>query len=191
MDMRCHVKEKAGVVDQAFWVFAYGSLMWFPGFQPTEVVTARVHGWHRAMCVRSTIYRGRPESPGLVLGLDRGGSCLGLALRVADDETQEVKDYLHGREMVTEVYAPCFVPARLADGRRVSAWCFPVRRDHPQYAGRLAPAQAVAMVRQGSGQSGPCLDYLVNTVEHLRRLGIRDAGLEKLLHSAQGESVGG
>ena len=173
--------------DNAFWVFGYGSLMWFPGFVPAESVIARVHGWHRAMCVRSTIYRGRPEAPGLVLGLDRGGSCLGLGLRVAADEVEAVKAYIYGREMVTEVYAPTFVNAALADGRRVRAWCFPVRRDHAQYAGRLSLDEAAAMVRLGVGQSGTSLDYLASTVEQLRQLGLHDAGLERLLACARRE----
>lgn len=168
-------------VSEDFWVFAYGSLMWFPGFQPVESVLARVHGWHRAMCVWSTIYRGRPEAPGLVLGLDRGGSCRGLALRVAPDEAEAVRAYLHGREMVTNAYAPRFLPATLDDGRRIRAWAFPMRRDHPQYAGRLPPADAAAVIRTAEGQSGPCRDYLANTVAQLRQLGIRDAGLEALL----------
>lgn len=167
-----------------FWVFAYGSLMWFPGFEPAETMTARVWGWHRAMCVRSTIYRGNPEAPGLVLGLDRGGSCQGLALRVAEVEIEAVRAYLYGREMVTGVYRPSFLAARLADGRRVSAWSFPVRRDHPQYAGSLPQDEALAMILRGVGRSGSSLDYLANTVMELRRIGIRDAGLERLLACA-------
>lgn len=171
--------------EDEFWVFAYGSLMWLPGFTPAEAMIARVHGWHRAMCIRSTIYRGRPEAPGLVLGLDRGGSCRGMALRVAATEVEEVKAYIYGREMVTEVYAPTFLKTVLADGRQVLSWAFPARRDHPQYAGHLPLDQAAAMVRNGVGQSGTSLDYLTSTVERLHELGIRDGGLERLLLCAR------
>jgi cation transport protein ChaC len=173
--------------DGAFWVFAYGSLMWYPGFEPAEAVVAKVHGWHRAMCVLSTVYRGRPEAPGLVLGLDRGGSCVGMVLRVAAEQVEAVKAALYEREMVTQVYAPTFIPAVLADGRRVRAWAFPVRRDHVQYAGHLPLDQAAAMIRDGVGNSGRALDYLANTVDHLRSLGIHDGGLERLLACARSE----
>lgn len=164
-----------------FWVFAYGSLMWRPDFEFTEVQTARVRGWHRAMCILSTIYRGRPERPGLVLGLDRGGSCLGRAFRIEAHAVERVKALLHEREMPTNVYDPRMLRATLADGRTVLAYGFVSRRDHAQYAGRLLPAQAVALIRQGHGASGACRDYLANTVLHLRELGIRDMRLERLL----------
>ncbi|HLN25575.1 MAG TPA: gamma-glutamylcyclotransferase [Patescibacteria group bacterium] len=169
-------------MDGNFWVFGYGSLIWRPGFEFEESTTATLHGWHRAMCILSTLYRGSAREPGLVLGLDRGGSCRGVAFRIAAGKAEAIRQYLYDREMITQVYTPRFAPLRLADGRRVSGYLFTARRDHVQYSGPLSPDQAVALIRQGAGSGGTCRDYLASTVEHLERLGIRDAALARLLH---------
>ncbi|MGE5504914.1 MAG: gamma-glutamylcyclotransferase, partial [Actinomycetota bacterium] len=114
-------------------MFAYGSLMWRPDFDHAEARPARLLGWHRALCILSTHYRGCPERPGLVLGLDRGGSCVGRAFRVEADKAEAVLRLLHEREMITNVYQPRFLPVTLDDGRRVPAWSFIVDRRHRQY----------------------------------------------------------
>lgn len=161
-----------------FWVFGYGSLMWRPGFAHTETRTARLHGYRRALCVYSHVHRGTPVRPGLVLGLDRGGSCLGLAFRVPGELEEEVVAYLRGRELVTNVYRERRVGVRLADGARVSALTYVIDRAHDQYAGALDVGRAAEHVRGAAGQSGPNEDYVLNTVAHLRALGIRDHWLE-------------
>lgn len=166
-----------------FWVFGYGSLMWNPGFPHLEVRAARLRGFHRHFCVYSHIYRGTPECPGLVLGLDRGGSCRGLAFRVPAAEGREVLDYLHAREMITAVYRPSWLTVETALGR-LRAATFVVDRAHVQYAGRLAPARTVDLVLQGSGSTGNCLDYLEKTVHHLEALGLPDPSLKRLLRLA-------
>lgn len=163
------------------WVFAYGSLMWQPDFDYVEARPALLRGYHRAMCILSTHYRGRAEAPGLVLGLDRGGSCRGRAFRVAAERAEAVIALLHDREMITGVYRPGPLPVTLDDGRRVAAHGFVVRRDHPQYRGRLRPDEAARLVRQGSGSRGSSRDYLASTVAHLDELGIRDGSLHRLL----------
>ncbi|MCR6633101.1 MAG: gamma-glutamylcyclotransferase [Magnetospirillum sp.] len=166
-------------------MFAYGSLMWRPDFAPAETHPARLAGWHRAMCILSTVYRGTPERPGLVLGLDRGGSCLGRALRVEAGEWAAVKAALDARELITGVYRPRFVPVRLDDGRRVAAYAFVCDRDHRQYwSGPLD--EAVRLIRQGHGSGGPARDYLASTVEHLHALGIADSRLHRLLLRVDG-----
>lgn len=104
-----------------FWVFGYGSLMWRPGFAHTEIRRARLHGFRRALCVSSFIYRGTPERRGLVLGLDRGGSCVGLAFRVPPGLREEVLAYLRDRELVTRVYLERMLPVRLEGGENVEA----------------------------------------------------------------------
>ncbi|MGE5515265.1 MAG: gamma-glutamylcyclotransferase [Bacteroidota bacterium] len=167
-------------------MFAYGSLIWRPDFQPAETTMARLAGWHRAMCILSTVYRGTPACPGLVLGLDRGGSCLGRALRVEAAEWPAVKAMLDARELVTGVYTPRFVPLRLADGRRVAAYAFTCDRSHPQYW-RGPRDQAVRLIRQGRGTGGPARDYLACTVEHLAALGIADRSLHALLSHVDDE----
>ncbi len=171
---------------QDFWVFGYGSLMWRPGFDYVECQTGLLRGWRRSMCVLSTHYRGTPERPGLVLGLDRGGACLGRAFRVEPSQAEAVRLYLHEREMIADVYHPRWLPVSLRDGRRVRAYGFVANAGHAQYTGRLTDAEAAALIRAGRGEAGSCRDYLANTVEHLRGLGIRDALLCRLLAVVDG-----
>ncbi len=161
------------------WVFAYGSLIWRPGFPYREAEPARLLGYHRWLCVYSFIHRGTPECPGLVLGLDRGGSCRGVAYRVEAEREAEVLAYLDEREMGTAVYERRRLPVATPRGR-VSAWCYVVRRDHVQYAGRLPPGQCLDLIRQGVGRSGCNAEYVINTVAHLEELGIIDRPLVDL-----------
>ena len=148
------------------WVFAYGSLMWRPDFPFVERVEARLVGAHRALCVYSFVHRGTPERPGLVLGLDRGGTCRGIAYRVTAAERSDTIAYLRAREQVTSVYRECMRPIWLKrePQRRVPALCYMVDRGHAQYAGRLSLEQQLHHVRQGHGQSGANRDYVVATV---------------------------
>jgi cation transport protein ChaC len=168
---------------EEFWVFGYGSLMWRPGFDFIERVVGRVHGFHRALCVYSHVHRGTPERPGLVLGLDRGGSCRGVGYRVAASMWQETVSYLRAREQVTLVYREASVDVMTDEGRRFQALTYAIDRSHPQYAGRLPLDRLVELVRQGVGRSGHCTDYIRNTVSHLRELGIHDTELEKLVQA--------
>jgi glutathione-specific gamma-glutamylcyclotransferase len=161
-----------------FWVFGYGSLIWRPGFAHVETQRARLHGYHRSLCVYSFVHRGTRERPGLVLGLDRGGSCIGLAFRVPGDLRDEVITYLRERELVTNVYLERMLKVRLDSGRTVEAVTYIVDRQHEQYAGALDAAHAAAVVRGAVGQSGINEDYVLSTLEHLKALGIRDHWLE-------------
>ncbi|VVT34983.1 gamma-glutamylcyclotransferase [Hoeflea sp. EC-HK425] len=161
-----------------FWVFGYGSLMWRPGFAHEEARQARLFGYHRALCVRSFVHRGTPERPGLVLGLDRGGSCHGVAFRVRPADRDAVTDYLRARELVTNVYLETTRKVRLDDGRDVRALTYVVDRGHTQYGGALSVKDALSQVSGAVGQSGPNEDYVINTVDHLRTLRIRDQHLE-------------
>lgn len=165
-----------------FWVFAYGSLMWRPGFAFLESVTAHLSGARRALCVWSFVHRGTREHPGLVLGLDRGGSCRGVAYRIAAVNHDAVVAYLRERELVTDVYREVFRPVRLdlADRPVVRALTYVVDRAHRQYAGHLAPEAIFRHVRDSHGRSGANADYVLNTVRHLRSLGFRDPVLEKV-----------
>lgn len=163
-----------------FWVFGYGSLIWRPGFAHVETQKARIYGYRRALCIDSHIYRGTPDRPGLVLGLDRGGSCLGMAFRVSGECYQEVIAYLRERELVTQVYLEKTVPISLVGGQVVKAVTYVVDRTHPQYTGPLDPAYAAARVSGAVGQAGPNEEYVLNTIEHLRSLGIRDRWLEQV-----------
>ncbi|MFN3719867.1 MAG: gamma-glutamylcyclotransferase [Rhizobium rhizophilum] len=163
-----------------FWVFGYGSLMWNPGFPYEERVLARLGGYRRSLCVRSYVHRGTEERPGLVLGLDRGGSCKGVAFRVAPVNWQSAVDYLRERELVTSVYLERHVRTRLADGRDVRALTYVIDRAHSQYAGAIAVDEAARIVESAVGRSGPNPVYVANTVAHMRELGIRDHWLESV-----------
>lgn len=160
-------------------VFAYGSLMWKPGFAYTAVQPARLHGYHRSLCIYSFEHRGTPQRPGLVLGLDRGGSCRGLVYRVAAAESAAVQTYLDARELTTDVYLRRWLPV-YTDAGAVTALCYVARRDHVQYAGKLAELELLRLVRQGVGGMGPCVDYVVSTVAHLDEMGVHDHGLRAL-----------
>jgi len=163
-----------------FWVFGYGSLIWRPGFQYEERCRALLRGLHRSLCVRSWVHRGTREQPGLVLGLDIGGSCKGVAMRVADHERPRVHQYLREREMVTAVYVEDWRSIELSDGRRVRALVYRVDRSHPQYAAGLSYQEQAKIVRRAQGKSGVNTDYVRSTVEAMRREAIRDHRLEKL-----------
>jgi cation transport protein ChaC len=161
-----------------FWVFGYGSLMWRPGFAHVETRRARLAGYRRALCIHSHVHRGTAERPGLVLGLDRGGACIGLAYRVPGNLRAEVVAYLRERELVTSVYIERLLNVRLEDGTAAPALAYVVDRSHEQYAGRLDAEAAARQVRGAVGVSGPNEEYVFNTVQHLKALGIRDRWLE-------------
>ncbi len=167
--------------EREHWVFGYGSLMWDPGFPHAETVPARVRGWHRAFCITSHNYRGTPERPGAVLGLDRGGSCVGRAFRVDPADWPAAAAYLDEREMVHYTYERRWVRARLEDGRTVMALTYVADRSHERYCGG-APVEHIArLIATGRGKRGSARDYLANVVAQLDALGIRDGALHALL----------
>jgi cation transport protein ChaC len=171
------------------WVFGYGSLMWRPGFDFVERVPARLIGEHRALCVYSFVHRGTPEKPGLVLGLDRGGACRGIAFRIAENNRAGTVAYLRAREQVTSVYREVTRSVWLENEarQRVGALAYVVDRGHVQYAGRLTLAEQLRHVMQGHGQSGANREYVLSTVKAIEAEGFRDATLHQLslmLHDA-------
>lgn len=165
-----------------FWVFGYGSLMWRPGFAFEDALPAHLEGERRAFCVQSFVYRGTPEQPGLVLGLDRGGSCRGMAFRVAGELRDSVLGYLRERELVTNSYLEVERNIRLERPSRdyVRAVTYVVDREHPQYAGELSRQAVLAQVRDSVGKAGTNREYVLATAAHLAGLGIEDADLEWL-----------
>jgi cation transport protein ChaC len=176
-----------------FWVFGYGSLMWRPGFPFLEARPARLYGAHRALCVYSFFHRGSETEPGLVLGLDRGGSCRGMAFRVAGENGDSVMAYLRERELVTNVYREATCPVRLDDGHGavVPAVAYLVDRHHRQYAGILSSELTLEIVRHGHGHSGANRDYVLDTARHLAGMHIRDARLEWLAARLESETASG
>ena len=163
------------------WVFGYGSLMWHPGFPHDTVEPALIVGWHRSFCVHSAGHRGTPEWPGLVVALKPGGECRGLAIRVEARHKASTLAYLWQREMVlADGYLPQRVSARLSGGRVLEALTFVADPQHEAYAGELSLAEAADRIATARGLRGTNRDYLVRTLEHLERLGIRDGALDAL-----------
>jgi len=175
-------------VHDEFWIFGYGSLIWRPGFDYIEREPAKLTGLHRRLCVYSFVHRGTPEKPGLVLGLDRGGACRGVAYRVAPHLREQTVAYLREREQATSVYLETYRQVDLIaqPERRVRALVFCVDRGHVQYAGRLTIEQQLHLVRQGHGRSGINRDYVLSTVEALEALGFRDRDLHMLAQALKG-----
>jgi cation transport protein ChaC len=168
------------------WVFAYGSLMWRPGFAYDEARRARLIGYRRCFCIYSVHHRGTPERVGMVLGLDRGGVCEGVAYRIAASNVTAAKAYLRAREQVSGVYREALLPVELEHPpgetpTETMALAYIVEPAHPAYAGRLPLSLQARLIRGGKGASGANLDYLVSTVRHLIELGIRERELERLV----------
>jgi glutathione-specific gamma-glutamylcyclotransferase len=165
------------------WIFAYGSLMWRPGFAYEEARHARLIGYRRCFCIYSMYHRGTPQRPGLVLGLDRGGTSEGIAYRISAVNYPAIVRYLREREQVSGVYREMRVAVALLGGtrREVMALTYVVERAHPSYAGRLSLVRQARLIRGASGLSGMNLDYLISTLCHLAELGIREPDLERLL----------
>jgi glutathione-specific gamma-glutamylcyclotransferase len=180
------------------WIFGYGSLMWRPGFSYAERAPARLENYHRCFCITSTHHRGSADRPGLVLGLDRGGACDGIAYRVASADAPVVRAYLRQRELINGVYRERLVPLGLSDGshRTVRGLTYIVERAHPSYAGNNSLQRQAHLIRGARGLSGDNLDYLVNTVRSLQASGIRERDLERLVaiaapHVAQRATLSG
>jgi cation transport protein ChaC len=161
------------------WVFGYGSLIWNPAFHFTERVVGTVHGYHRRFCLWAHLGRGRPERPGLMLGLERGGSCRGVAYHIAPDAVAEELDIVWRREMIGGAYVPRWVSVYTPVGL-VRALTFTINRAHERYARDLQDDEAADAIAGASGFLGACADYLINTVDHLAELGIHDRPLERL-----------
>ncbi len=175
-----HAPETGRAGHGELWVFGYGSLMWRPGFVYAHRCRATLRGWRRSLCVYSHVYRGTPERPGLVLGLDRGGACAGVAFQVAAALRESTIRYLREREQVTAVYLERTVPVTLDAGGRVEALVYVADRTHAQYAGRLDRETMLAVVRAGRGQAGDNAAYVTETQDHLAAIGVRDRELEWL-----------
>ena len=180
----------AGTPGHDVWVFGYGSLIWNPLLEHVERLAATVHGFHRRFCLRSRMGRGSIEQPGLVLGLDFGGCCHGVAFRIAAERARHELTLLWRREMVLGSYAPRWVRVR-AGGRTLRALAFVVNHDHPHYAGKLPEEMVVSTLASAHGRFGSGADYLYQTVDCLIANGIHDPHLialrERVLAAAGGE----
>jgi cation transport protein ChaC len=162
------------------WIFAYGSLMWDPEFSRRRAKTALLRGYHRRFCLYSYDYRGTRDRPGLTLGLDRGGACRGIVFLLPPETLTEAIDTLWSREMTApRVYDMRSLAVWTGCGR-LRAFGFTVRRDHPDYAGRLSLDETARIIAGAAGRRGANRDYLASTMRHLADLGLADPPLARL-----------
>ncbi|MEO8158388.1 MAG: gamma-glutamylcyclotransferase [Betaproteobacteria bacterium] len=161
------------------WVFGYGSLIWNPLLEFAERRAARIHGFHRGFYVWSKVNRGSPDVPGLVLGLDGGGSCHGVAYRLHREKVADELAILWRREMIAGTYLPRWVSAQTGAGA-VRAIAFVVNRTKPGYTGKLTDERIVAIASRATGHYGSCADYLIQTAGSLEAHGIPDTRLSRL-----------
>jgi len=162
------------------YVFGYGSLIWNPAFHFEDKTPALLRGYHRRFCLRLLQGRGTRENPGLMLALDHGGACKGVAFRIAAPKAREELHVLWQREMFGGAYNARWVNLLAAGGGRLRAVTFVINRRHPRYLPELSLEQTAALIATGCGDLGSCREYLENTIAHLAALGLHDAGLERI-----------
>ena len=163
------------------WLFGYGSLIWNPTVHTVERRVARIAGWHRAFCLSVQAGRGSPEQPGLVLGLDAGGECTGVAYRMDESLLHDELALLWRREMVAGSYIPRWVDVHDEHGTRFgSAIAFTMDTCCEQYAGHLSEQEVIDRLATATGMLGSAADYLFRTCAGLRACGMVDAALERL-----------
>ena len=172
------------------WVFGYGSLIWNPAFHYAEHRVGTLHGWHRRFCLWLRMGRGSPDNPGLMLALDRGGTCRGVAFRIPAAEVRPELLLVWRREMIGGAYLARWVMVRTEAGP-VRAVTFVANRENDRYAGRLGDAEIAERIATARGELGTCASYLQQTVEHLRALELRDTGLERLRRVVEGQASRG
>lgn len=158
------------------WVFAYGSLIWNPILQYDRCQVGKIYGWHRRFCMWTPAGRGTPETPGLTLALERGGSCRGVAYRIPEHDISAELLLLWQREMVVGSYIPRWVKV-LTEGEPVNAIAFTINPHHPLYAPGLSVAEIATSISRAEGALGACSDYLWQTIAGLANVGITDQRL--------------
>lgn len=166
----------AGREQQDVWVFAYGSLMWDPGFYFDEVRVGRADGFQRKFCLNMTRGRGSEETPGLMAALDEGEVCHGLVYRITAQNADHETAVIWRREMIAFGYQPRFVPVATEMGS-VEAMTFVVDKSGGRYAGDIDPDVSARMIATARGINGSNLDYLNNLAEQLKALGLTDDAL--------------
>ena len=168
--------------ERDIWIYGYGSLIWRPEFDYVERRHALLHGYHRALCLWSRVNRGTPEKPGLVFGLDAGGSCRGVAFRIKGERTPEIMEALWRREMPSGAYIPRWLNCRTQEGS-IIALAFTMNRNTDAYVRGLPREHLLHIVRNAHGSYGPCIDYVLETADALMRHDIVDKRLSALARS--------
>jgi len=175
-------------VGQDLWVFGYGSLMWNPAVYHDGLVPARIYGFHRSFCLQMLLGRGSPERPGLMLGLDAGGSCQGMIIRIPPDLIESESVILWRREMLSGSYQPTWTTAYTPDGP-VRVVTFVVNQAHERYIGDVSHDDRVRMIATAEGSLGRCRDYLSNMVVHMDECGVVDGPMHHLLDEVEAYKI--
>ncbi len=175
--------------DEDVWVYGYGSLIWRPEFNFAEQRAALLHGYHRALCLWSRVNRGTPDQPGLVFGLDIGGSCRGMAYRIPADDVPTTMEALWRREMPSGAYIPRWLNCRTDEGI-ISALAFTMNRNTDAYVRDLTIEQLVSIVCNAHGTYGPCVEYVLETAQALTQSNIRDKRLQALVRELRSSTHG-
>jgi cation transport protein ChaC len=168
--------------EQDLYIFGYGSLLWNPAFHFVSQMPATVHGWHRRFCLKMMVGRGTRELPGLMLALDHGGACKGVAFRIAAAQAADELGILWPREMYGGAYNARWVRLKTEDGEK-RALTFVINRKHPRYVREICVPETARMIATAGGDLGSCREYLENTVQHLAELGIRDSNLQRIVEA--------
>lgn len=168
------------------WIFAYGSLIWNPGFQPQSTLSARLNGYKRDLCIKSTIYRGTSERPGLVFGLRKMPSthCFGKLLKINHQEIDKVYDYLTKRELINESYYEAYVDIEAENGQTIKALTYIANEENVQFTTHLSALEKAQMIINAHGQNGPNSDYVLNFMQSFKQE-INDYDLETIIAEIQ------
>ena len=169
------------IQNKNLYIFAYGSLLWNPTIDFERQILGKIYGFHRSFCMLTKLGRGSYENPGLMLGLDKGGSCKGILFKLNKREALKNIDILFKREMVTKAYVPKLLNAHLKSGRRVKAIAFTVDKNHKNYFGEKSYYKKINLISKASGFLGTCSEYLKNTAKSLEEIDISDKEIKSLM----------
>ena len=179
-------------IDEDVWLFGYGSLVWNPAINFSEKSVGMIYGYHRSFCLWSSMGRGTPDKPGLMLGLRRGGSCKGIFYRIDATDVRTELDIVFRRELITSAYRPIWLSATIGARSGQRALAFVMDQNHERYAGPLKTATVIQIIAEASGSLGSCSEYLYETAAQLNKLGIPDKTLTSLsekVRACQHESL--
>ncbi len=167
------------MVENGFWVFGYGSLIWHPEFTYSKKHIATLNGYARSFCMWSIHHRGTEDAPGLVLALDEHdqADCRGVAFFIEPEHAVKAIADLRERELVSSAYLEMSLPVTLDNGEHIEAVSYVVNRDHVQYCGGMPLEEQAQIIARAVGGRGPNTEYLYNTCECLNGLGLDDADL--------------
>ena len=166
-------------VHEDVWLFAYGSLMWKPEMEYIGRELASVHGYHRRFCLWQWRYRGTRDKPGLMMALDRGGTCNGVLFQIPAPDASARLAKVWYREMIGKAYRPVWINARTAKDD-IRAVTFVADRKSPRYTGRISDLETAKYIASACGHIGPNATYLLETYLHCEESGIHDPMLNRL-----------